>query len=68
MSTPTSPDNVHEDTDLLTEIAILYYQQSATQEEIARKYKISRPKVSRLLRKAREEGIVEITVKFHPVH
>jgi DNA-binding transcriptional regulator LsrR (DeoR family) len=68
MTMPTTPDALQEDTDLLTEIAILYYQQSATQEEIARKYKISRPKVSRLLRRAREEGIVEITVKFHPVH
>lgn len=61
-------DHQLEDTDLLTEIAILYYQQSATQEEISKKFGISRPKVSRLLRKAREEGIVEITVKFHPVH
>ncbi|QUJ67851.1 sugar-binding transcriptional regulator [Photobacterium sp. GJ3] len=68
-STSNAPfDHQLEDTDLLTEIAILYYQQSATQEEISKKFGISRPKVSRLLRKAREEGIVEITVKFHPVH
>ncbi len=44
MSMPTPPDHCHEDTDLLTEIAILYYQQSATQEEIARKYKNQSPK------------------------
>jgi len=61
-------DSQLEDTDLLTEISILYYQQSATQEEISKKFGISRAKVSRLLRRAREEGIVEITVKFHPVH
>ncbi|MEI8593741.1 sugar-binding transcriptional regulator [Photobacterium sp. SP02] len=68
-SPPTASfDHQLEDTDLLTEIAILYYQQSATQEEISKKFGISRPKVSRLLRKAREEGIVEITVKFHPIH
>lgn len=56
------------DTDLLTEIAILYYQEGATQEEISKRFSISRIKVGRLLRKAREEGIVEITVKFHPVY
>ncbi|WP_434361390.1 sugar-binding transcriptional regulator [Parasalinivibrio latis] len=61
-------DSQLDDTDLLTEIAILYYQQSATQEEISKKFGVSRAKVSRLLRRAREEGIVEITVKFHPVH
>lgn len=54
--------------DLLTEIAVLYYQESATQEEIAKKFSISRVKVGRLLRKAQEEGIVEINVKYHPVY
>ena len=57
-----------ENTDMLTEIAILYYQEGATQEEISKKFGLSRAKVGRMLRKAREEGIVEITVKFHPVY
>ncbi|MBE1275276.1 sugar-binding transcriptional regulator [Enterovibrio baiacu] len=61
-------ESLLDDTNLLTEIAILYYQQNATQEEISKKFGISRAKVSRLLRRAREEGIVEISVKFHPVH
>lgn len=61
-------ESLLDDTNLLTEIAILYYQQNTTQEEISKKFGISRAKVSRLLRRAREEGIVEITVKFHPVH
>ena len=55
-------------TDLLTEIAILYYQEGATQEEISKKFGLSRAKIGRMLRKSREEGIVEITVKFHPIY
>lgn len=56
-----------ETTDLLTEIAVSYYQNGATQEEISKKFAISRAKVGRLLKQARDEGIVEITVKYHPV-
>ncbi|ABR74935.1 MULTISPECIES: sugar-binding transcriptional regulator [Pasteurellaceae] len=52
---------------LLTEIAIAYYEHELTQEEIANKFNISRIKVGRLLKKARQEGIVEINVKYHPV-
>lgn len=54
-------------TDLLTEISVAYYQDGATQEEISRKFSISRAKVGRMLKQARDEGIVEITVKYHPV-
>ncbi|MDA0148248.1 sugar-binding transcriptional regulator [Vibrio sp. LaRot3] len=53
--------------DLLTEISVAYYQDGATQEEISKKFSISRAKVGRLLKQARDEGIVEITVKYHPV-
>ncbi|CAH0536570.1 sugar-binding transcriptional regulator [Vibrio marisflavi] len=52
---------------LLTEISVAYYQDGATQEEISKKFSISRAKVGRLLKQARDEGIVEITVKYHPV-
>jgi DNA-binding transcriptional regulator LsrR (DeoR family) len=55
-------------TDLLTEISVAYYQDGATQEEISRKFAISRAKVGRMLKQARDEGIVEITVKYHPVY
>ncbi|ENM5724694.1 sugar-binding transcriptional regulator [Vibrio mimicus] len=61
------PEISVESTDLLTEIAVSYYQGGATQEEISKKYSISRVKVGRLLKQARDEGIVEITVKYHPV-
>lgn len=54
-------------TDLLTEVSVAYYQDGATQEEISKKFAISRAKVGRMLKQARDEGIVEITVKYHPV-
>lgn len=66
MST-TQQDISLENSDLLTEIAVAYYQDGATQEEISKKFSISRAKVGRLLKQARDEGIVEITVKYHPV-
>jgi DNA-binding transcriptional regulator LsrR (DeoR family) len=63
----SSKDSSTSDSDLLTEISVAYYQDGATQEEISKKYNISRAKVGRLLKQARDEGIVEITVKYHPV-
>lgn len=42
--------------------AHLYYEEGHTQQEVARIMKISRPTVSRLLDRAREEAIVTITV------
>jgi len=56
-----------DNTDLLTEISVAYYQDGATQEEISKKFSVSRAKVGRMLKQARDEGIVEITVKYHPV-
>lgn len=56
-----------EETNLLTEIAVAYYQEGATQEEISKKFGLSRVKIGRLLKRAREQGIVEISVKYHPV-
>lgn len=56
-----------QENELLTEIAVAYYEHEQTQEEIAKRFNISRIKVGRLLKKARKEGIVEINVKYHPV-
>ena len=56
-----------QESELLTEIAIAYYEHEQTQEEIAKRFGISRIKVGRLLKKARSEGIVEINVKYHPI-
>ncbi|MGF1772769.1 sugar-binding transcriptional regulator [Vibrio maritimus] len=61
-------DNNETSNDLLTEIAVAYYQDGATQEEISKKFGVSRAKIGRLLKQARDEGIVEITVKYHPVY
>ena len=47
---------------LLLQISRLYYEANQTQDEIAGALSLSRPKVSRLLRQAREHGIVQITI------
>jgi len=50
------------DIKLMTMAARLYYQESRTQEEIACELGVSRPIVSRLLQRALDEGIVQITI------
>ena len=47
----------------LMEVASLYYEADETQSEIAKQYGISRPMVSRLLKEAKEAGIVKITIQ-----
>lgn len=47
----------------LMEVASLYSESDQTQSEIARKYGISRPMVSRLLKDAKEAGIVKISIQ-----
>ena len=44
------------------DVARLYYEKDRTQNEIAEIYRISRPMVSKLLKEAKEEGIVKITI------
>ena len=51
---------------LLIKVSRLYYQDGLTQEFISRKLRLSRPKVSRLLREALETGIVKISVAQEP--
>lgn len=46
----------------LTDIAKLYYEQDKTQNEIAKIYEISRPLVSRMLKEAKDFGIVDIKI------
>lgn len=48
--------------DLLARIAWLYYIEELTQKEIARRFNMSRVKVTRLLKKARDQGLVEIRI------
>lgn len=47
---------------LLTKIARSYYQEELTQAQIADRLRMSRQKVQRLLREARDEGIVHIAI------
>ena len=51
---------------LLQKVSKLYYEGDYTQQEISRRLKISRPKVSRLLKQARELGIVKISISGIP--
>ena len=47
---------------LLTKVSKLYYEEGLRQDEIVTRLNLSRSKVSRMLQKARDEGIVRITV------
>jgi DNA-binding transcriptional regulator LsrR (DeoR family) len=60
------PRGVDRDIELMTRVASQYYLEGMTQEAVARSLRLSRPKVGRLLERARTVGIVEITVNVHP--
>jgi deoxyribonucleoside regulator len=49
-------------TALIVEVSRLYYEHNFSQNRIAEKIGISRPGVSRLLKQAREQGIVKIEI------
>ncbi len=49
--------------DLLVRIAWLYYMEELTQAEIAERLNMSRIKVTRYLKQARERGIVQISIQ-----
>ncbi|HLR25344.1 MAG TPA: sugar-binding transcriptional regulator [Fodinibius sp.] len=55
----------NEEKRLLTKVSSLYYEHDCNQQLIADRLHLSRPKVSRLLKKARQIGIVQISVKKH---
>ncbi len=59
---PVSRAQAPDDTDVLVTAAVMYYEQNASQQEIADQLGVSRPTVSRLLDRAREQGIVRIEV------
>ncbi len=58
------PRRTRDDLLLIAEIAQLYYCEERTQEQIARATGQSRSSVSRLLKEAREQGIVDIRVHY----
>lgn len=60
----SSAKSLNDDDFQLAEVAWLYYGQDWTQEQIARSTGLSRPTISRMLRDARDRGIVEIHVHY----
>ncbi len=52
--------------DLLTQVAVWYYEEGLNQADIAQRIDKSRSMVSRLLDQAREAGLVEVRVR-HPL-
>lgn len=50
------------DRDLLVQVSRLYYELGETQTEVADRLGLTRPQVSRLLKRARAEGVVEIRI------
>lgn len=59
---PTNEQNIR----LMIKVAKLYYESNLTQEAIAQKLRISRPRISRLLQESRESGVVQIRVASFP--
>jgi DNA-binding transcriptional regulator LsrR (DeoR family) len=55
-------DDAHRD--LLAQVASKYYEHDLTQNEIADQLGLSRVKVYRMLKEAREAGIVQITIQW----
>jgi DNA-binding transcriptional regulator LsrR (DeoR family) len=52
--------------ELLVRVASMYYLDNMSQEDIGRALGLSRPKVQRLLDRARKEGVVEIRIHALP--
>src|SRR6266542_2287258 len=51
-------------TRLLVKVAQLYHLQGLNQDQIGRQLGVSRSKVSRMLKEARERGLVEISIHY----
>ena len=62
----SSTSDERERVNLLLKVARMYYEEGATQAQIAKQVGYSRPTVSRLLTEAREEGVVHIRIT-HPL-
>ena len=63
---PLSLGVERESTNELTNLATLYYIDGLTQEELSKKFGVSRATIGRMLRRAQDEGIVEIRVRQSP--
>ncbi len=63
---PALDDLAHDEFELLARLSLGYYQDGLTQEALARHFGLSRPKVQRLLDRARSLGVVDIRVSTPP--
>lgn len=52
----------------MAQVSRLYYEENMTQQQIGKKLELSRMKVSRLLQKAKEEGVVKILIDYSGVY
>lgn len=53
---------------LLIQVCDAYYYEGKTQQQIANQLGLSRMKISRLLQKAKDQGIVKISIDYGDVH
>ncbi|NPV70096.1 MAG: sugar-binding transcriptional regulator [Firmicutes bacterium] len=65
-ATTTLRDDGGDDGNLLLRAAWAYYEEGLTQQEVADRLGVSRLKITRLLKEARDTGVVEIRV-VHPL-
>ena len=63
---PSLDDLGHDEFELLARVAHRYYADGLTQEALAREFGLSRPKVQRLLDRARAAGVVDIRIAKPP--
>ena len=63
---PGFDDLSHDEFELLGRISHRYYVDGLTQEALAREFALSRPKVQRLLDRARVTGVVDIRISAPP--
>ncbi len=56
-------NNDYESMRLISKVLMLYYLEEENQSDIAKKLGLSTAKVNRLLKQAREQGLVEITIR-----
>jgi deoxyribonucleoside regulator len=64
LSPDTAKFHLNDRIDLLARVASLYYEENLTQAEIARRAKVSRSTISRLLDEARGAGVVEVIIHY----
>jgi deoxyribonucleoside regulator len=57
-----SQDPQKSEAEILVRVARMYYEHGLNQQEIAGRVGLSRSRISRLLTKAREAGIVQVTI------